>query len=362
ATTPRDPRQPAPDTGGTPAAAGAAGDTAVPHPPSGHQSPRAPLPSDQLAHALGLSPANNPGPTTRAADVPRTPRRSRPVAPRYRDPRSRRRLLVASAAAVVVLAGAGTAVGIAVSRGGSGGGGTSATATVPSAARAAASWLAGNVTTERRIVSPDAGLAADLNAAGVPADTVAGAGEARVGVVVVDRGAPDPAPSVASAGSARSLVLLALFTDGGDRVTVSQVVTGTAEEVQSGLDRAAETAASACRGLSANAAVTIASAAAPVFEAGALDLRAATLLAVIAQSQPVDVVAAPQDPAEAAAGRPVRTVIVKVQDEAEVREAASTARGAFTAEVDSPSASLDAPPGSLVLSWPTDAGSSLTLD
>ncbi len=110
----------------------------------------------------------------------------------------------------------------------------------------------------------------------------------------------------------------------------------------------------------ANAGITIDAAAKPVFDSGNLDLRASALLAILAQGQKVEVVAAPQDPAELAAGRPVRTVVVKVATPADVRVAATSARAPYAADVDTPAAGTDAPEGSLELSWTTDASASLT--
>lgn len=362
---------PAPPTPAQPATAAPAAPAApvsapvaapvVPSPPSGHTSPREPLPSDLFAHSLGLSPANTPAPPTEDAPPKARPtRRSRPQPPRYDEPRRRGRVLLA-AIGVVVLAGAGTAAGLAISNG-SGGSGPTSSSTAPAAVTGeVASWLSGNIPTDRRIVSTDAALARDLNGNGVPVDTVTAADEQRVGVVVVGSDAPDPAPTAVPAGSSLSVVTLALFESDGQRVSVGQVVQGGVEEVRADLDKSLTTAAAACRGLRSNAAVKIDTAAMPVFEAGDLDLRASTLLALLAQDQPVEVVAAPQDESERRAGRQVRTLVVMVQSENAVRQTAASARSPYSPEVNDPTASLDAPPGSLVLSWPADASATLPL-
>jgi hypothetical protein len=110
----------------------------------------------------------------------------------------------------------------------------------------------------------------------------------------------------------RSSIPVAIFGDGPDRVEVRQILPRGTDgvDVRRSADQQARQRAEAA--LLHNRRVQVDLAAVRVLEAGGLDLRAATVLALMADRELLQVDAIDSDPAEAAAGLPARTVEITV--------------------------------------------------
>jgi hypothetical protein len=109
-----------------------------------------------------------------------------------------------------------------------------------------------------------------------------------------------------------SSISVAIFGDGPDRVEVRQILPRGTDgvDVRRSADQQARQRAE--EALLHNRRVQVDLAAAQVLEAGGLDLRAATVLALMADQALLQVDAIDSDPAETAAGLPARTVKITV--------------------------------------------------
>jgi hypothetical protein len=110
----------------------------------------------------------------------------------------------------------------------------------------------------------------------------------------------------------RSSIPVAIFGDGSDRVEVRQILPRGTDgvDVRRSADQQARQRAEAA--LLHNRRVQVDLAAVGVLEAGGLDLRAATVLALMADRELLQVDAIDSDPAETAAHLPARTVEITV--------------------------------------------------
>jgi hypothetical protein len=118
------------------------------------------------------------------------------------------------------------------------------------------------------------------------------------------RAAAQDSPPIAHALAAS--VPVAVLGSGADAVILRQVTGVSAAQLAAD----ARTRRSAESELLANPAITASPAAAQLFRAGAVDLRCATFLAIVAATDRVRIVRVVVDPAERAADRPARTVEV----------------------------------------------------
>ncbi len=103
---------------------------------------------------------------------------------------------------------------------------------------------------------------------------------------------------------------IAVFGAGASSIVVRQ--TTTILPAQLAADRAADAARrrAAERELLANPAITVSASAAAILRSGGLDMRSATVLAVLADHAPIRVQEIVVDPAERAAGLPARRVVI----------------------------------------------------
>jgi hypothetical protein len=108
-------------------------------------------------------------------------------------------------------------------------------------------------------------------------------------------------------------ITVAVFDEGGHQVEIRQIMSGDPSTFAS--RRAVDAAARkiAGQGLIVNSHVSADRTPRSVLASGALDLRAATVLAMLAESTPVRVLDLPEDPAESAADMPARIMQVLVQ-------------------------------------------------
>lgn len=146
---------------------------------------------------------------------------------------------------------------------------------------------------------------------------------------------------------ARSVPVAAAGGGAGD-VTVRQVAGLTAAQ----LAAAATTRRSAENELLANGNLTVPTALRSVLRNGGVDLRAAAVLALVASTEPVTLVAVQQDPAEAAAGRPARVIDLRTGSASGLRDMLLAVAPAYRV------ASVSARPGGVLrLTWPVDVTS-----
>jgi len=110
----------------------------------------------------------------------------------------------------------------------------------------------------------------------------------------------------------RSSIAVAIFGDGPDRVEVRQILPRGIDGVDVRRSADAQARRRAEAALLHNRRVQVDLAAVGVLEAGGLDLRAATVLAFMADRELLRVDAIDSDPAETAAGLPARTVEISV--------------------------------------------------
>ncbi len=176
-------------------------------------------------------------------------------------------------------------------------------------------WAKANLSTDAVIVA-DPTTAQALGSAGFTravADTAL-AGVNWRGVDYVVTGSPAATVSAVRNTLQDSSAVVAVFGTGTARMSVRQVFSGGTAQLlaRERVDRVSRLQAG--RELSVNRSLTFAAPVRAVVTKGALDLRAATVLTLLAQQGGVYVRSAPIDPAEAAAGLPVRTITVKAAD------------------------------------------------
>jgi hypothetical protein len=121
---------------------------------------------------------------------------------------------------------------------------------------------------------------------------------------------------LATAASSISAVPVATFGSGAWRVDVALLVAGRAAALQGRVARETTERKAAGRGLATNPHVAVPDALRPWLADGGLDLRAATLLALLAARTDERITRITSDAAEAAAGRPARTLALTITDPA----------------------------------------------
>ena len=184
---------------------------------------------------------------------------------------------------------------------------------VDAAAAEAGDWAVANLAHTDRLVT-DETLRAGLTGRGFPTQNLIPAGDFtgsdRPTDLIVDTGLRSAAATTpALAQAVQAARPLAVFGSGPAAVQVSQVLSLEAAQAVT-VDAAAR--ATAGRALARNPHLTASDAIRRTLTDGRLDLRAATVLAVLAASTTVDVVALPQDGAETQAGAPVRQLRLRV--------------------------------------------------
>jgi len=124
------------------------------------------------------------------------------------------------------------------------------------------------------------------------------------------------AGSLAAAVRRRASLPVAVFGSGPARVEVRMVVPGTQAALSARIARDMRERALAAAALLHNPRVTATAAAGTAVHRGQLDMRAATLLALLAARTPVRIDTITIRPPEAAAGRPARSITLSVTDPA----------------------------------------------
>jgi hypothetical protein len=112
---------------------------------------------------------------------------------------------------------------------------------------------------------------------------------------------------------------IAVFGSGSDQVVVRQVSTAPSAEVAARRSTDLETRRSAERQLLSNPAIRVSGPARAQLQAGQLDLRAATVIALMANSSHVEILSVNVDEPERAAGLPARSVDVRTDAAAGVQ-------------------------------------------
>jgi hypothetical protein len=137
----------------------------------------------------------------------------------------------------------------------------------------------------------------------------------------------DPA---ASPGPQLSAALpLALFGTGAGQLAVEQIMNMSAAERSSRVDADQMGRRLAGASLTQNQQLTMDDSIRGTLRSGGLDLRAATALAILAESSAVTLAALPIDPAEQAAGRPIRSITITLSDPAALARVISTLGDAY---------------------------------
>lgn len=214
--------------------------------------------------------------------------------------------------------------------------------------RAAVRWIQVNVAKAASIAG-DAATSAELSRAGYRRVHRVGSGTdlARIPVeYAVLEGSRSALPPALKALQRHS-VNVAVFGTGAARTTVCAVVPGGSGAVTTLLANNRKARMSAGQQLSVNPHLSSGPEAAAVLGTGSLDLRAATLVALLTQSVAVQLESAPQSVAERAAGLPVRTIRVTVPDVTMARAVIAGLPEAYRAS------SVRSKPGNgLLVQWP----------
>jgi hypothetical protein len=142
---------------------------------------------------------------------------------------------------------------------------------------------------------------------------------------------------------------IAVFGSGAHQVVVRQVSTMSAADIASRRTADRQTRRNAERQLLANPAIQARGAARTALQAGELDLRAATVLALMANSSHVNIVSVNTDEPEQAAGLPARTVDVRTNAAPAVQAMLSNLPSSYQPSTDTP-----LPNGTHRMVWPID--------
>lgn len=182
----------------------------------------------------------------------------------------------------------------------------------------AETWVKANVAANTPLCA-DRALVVQLGEAGFTAVSSCrrdgGWGENRFVVSTPDIRAAIEGNLAATVGQTSSLPV-AVFGTGAERVEVRMVVPGAQAALSARVARDLHERALAAAALLHNPRVTAAAGARTALRRGQLDMRAATLLALLAARTPVRVDTIVIRPPEAAAGRPARSITVSVTDRA----------------------------------------------
>ncbi len=198
----------------------------------------------------------------------------------------------------------------------------------PATAAAVLSWVQRNLPPLSGVVAPE-GLAKQLEAVGfthVVSDDRAGIDWSTVQFLIAGTGPRRPA--LVAAELAGHGAPVAIFGTGSAELSVMQLLAGTGSPaVRMKMDATVRTRAG--EQLLANPAVHPDAAARSLLAAGRLDMRAATILATLAQNSEVAVGGFVQDPAEQRAGLPIRSMTITVPDLDQANQAVFAAMSLF---------------------------------
>lgn len=226
-----------------------------------------------------------------------------------------------------------------------------ATAPTPPQVQAAQVWLSTNLPRSATVIADDA-MRAALIAAGFQAAavTVPGqvAGCAAISFVVVTPALEAAATSdPVLRGCVQSSLPIAVFGRASSAVRVGETVPAGSRALAAQRAVDAHDRRLAGTGLALNPAVRSSAAVLTQLRAGALDLRAATVIAVLAGRTGVHITAVTGEAAEVAAGLPARTVTVALTDAAELPGVLAGLSEAFR-----PTVMVRSGPDSFRLAWP----------
>ena len=181
--------------------------------------------------------------------------------------------------------------------------------------RQAEAWIRANVPAAAP-VNADATVAADLIAAGYPATGPGVSVGAGAYLVTTAENRDRARRDLAGVAGRISSLPVASFGSGVQRVDVSLLVDGKAVTLGGRLAREASERRTADQSLLNNPRLALPTPLRPWLADARLDLRAATVIALLAARTDVHVVGIAVDPAEAAAHRPARTMALSVPDRA----------------------------------------------
>lgn len=222
---------------------------------------------------------------------------------------------------------------------------TTTTAARSPAVVTAERWIRSNLARTSALRS-DSTVAADLRGDGYPA--AASFAGVHGGNVLVTTPAIRARVTSGLAGAAArvSALPIAKFGSGREQVDVTLLVDGEASGLADRLSREASERAEADRGLLTNPRVSTPAGLRNWLAGGRLDLRAATAVALLAGRAEVRISAIRLDAAEAAAGRPARTIVLTT-DTAALPEVLRTLPASYA-----PAGVSALPAGSHRLTWP----------
>ncbi len=207
------------------------------------------------------------------------------------------------------------------------------------ASAAAVAWAGRELPHDASILA-DSSLRSALTAAGFTKIVTGSAGA----VYVIG----DPHSTlVEQVGSSASI---ASFGSGTGQTVVAQVITDPPADLASVRSADAQARASAETELLANPGVQATGTAADALRSGEVDLRAATVLAFLANSSHIAVLAATGDAPEQAVGLPIRDIQVRSDDLAATQMIIATLPLSYR-----PSSATQLPSGALELVWPIAA-------
>jgi hypothetical protein len=189
--------------------------------------------------------------------------------------------------------------------------------TISTPVQQAETWITANVAADTPLCA-DRAVAAQLREAGFTAASSCrpnGTSEENRFVVSTPDIRAAVAGSLAAAGQGASLPV-AVFGGSAERVEVRIVVPGAQAALSARLARDLDERALAAAALLHNPRITATASARAALRQGQLDIRAATLLALLAARTPFQVDTIMIRPPEQAAGRPVRSITVSVTDPA----------------------------------------------
>ncbi|MEP7178270.1 MAG: hypothetical protein ABI775_04220 [Pseudonocardiales bacterium] len=198
----------------------------------------------------------------------------------------------------------------------------------PPLVQAAEAWLSTNLPRSATLVA-DATVRAELIDSGFPAAAVTLPGQVTgcdaLSFVVVTRALESTATKDATlTGCVRSALPVAVFGSGAAAVRIAETVPAGSRALAAQRSGDAYDRKLAGTALARNPSVHTSAALNASLNAGTLDLRAATVIAVLAARTQVRVAALLGDPAELAAGLPARTVHVALADTAELAAVLAT--------------------------------------
>jgi hypothetical protein len=300
-----------------------------------------------------------------------TPTAPRPAESRPSAGRRRRVLLAAGAAAVATGLIVNTVAlvhlslrspkhaHVAAAPGTSGAPGTPGTSGTSAAVEinAAAAWAGRELSHDAQIVA-DPGMTAALTARGfahIQTVSAGSAGTSRTVALTFDYVASTAALRAdAASGNAveralNSSLPVAAFGSGARQVILQQVSSDATAEIASRRSDDERNRRTAEQQLLANSAIHVSGAARTALQGGALDLRAATVLALMANTSHVDLLSVNVDGPEQAAGLPARSIDVRTDAASAVQAMLSNLPPSYA-----PSADTRLPNGTDRIVWPLD--------